>query len=140
MSCLCCPPLLFDHAVQAFQRVGKAADAVDEAQLHRLLSIDHAAYVGRQFPRLEHQLRKVLPLHAAVAGDKRDDPVLDPFEIVKGLADTDDRPGQADRVDGHGRGGRDEGDLGRHRQGHPDGMPAAQYQGDRGLPHAGDEF
>ena len=62
---------------------------------------------------------KSLPLHAAVAGDKRDDPVLDPFEIVKGLADTDDRPGQADRVDGHGRGGRDEGDLGRHRQGHP---------------------
>ena len=37
------PPLLFDHAVQALQRVGKAADAVDETQLHRLLSTDHAA-------------------------------------------------------------------------------------------------
>ena len=59
---------------------------------------------------------------------------------MKGLRDADDGAVQAHRVDGHGRRGRDEGLPGRHRQRHPDGVPAPQHQGDRGLFHAGDEL
>ena len=43
-------------------------------------------------------------------------------------------------MNGHCRRGGDKGTLGRHRQGHPDGVPAPQHQGNRGLGHAGNQL
>ena len=43
-------------------------------------------------------------------------------------------------MDGHGGGGGDEGPLGRHRQGHADGVTASQNQRSHRLGHGGDEL
>lgn len=59
------------------QSVGQAADVVDEAQLHSLPAVDHAANVGGQLPGVEHQLGKFLLGHPAVGHHELDDALLD---------------------------------------------------------------
>ena len=105
-SSLSLPALLFplvDLTVQVLQRISQTAYLVDEAQPDSLLSINDAAHVGGHLSGIQHQIQKILPADAAVAGNEVHDTLLEPVEIVVGLRGGNDGAAHPHRMDGHGR-------------------------------------
>lgn len=77
-----------NHLVQGAQRIGKAADLIDEAAFDCLLPADHGAHIGGHLIGGHHQALKHIGRNAGMAGDKSRDTLLDRAEIGVSLGEA----------------------------------------------------
>lgn len=131
-ACFYCLLSILYHPMQAGQRVRQPANLVNQPKFHRLLAVDHTAYVGGQFPCLKHQFGQRLPLDPAVGGDKLCDTILNALKIIERLGYTDDQAVEP-KLGGSSIAaeGAMKGPFGRNRQRNPIDVAPAQPQGKR---------
>ena len=118
------PPRFVHFPIEPVQSFPQSAQLVDDPQMHRLLTVDHAAHIRRHVILCQHEGLKLLRRDPAVSRHKGHDPLLKPLKIVVGLGRGDDRSAHPHGMDGHGGGGHRKAPLGRHRQWDANGMAA----------------
>ena len=118
----------------------KSSDLVDKTAVHRFVSVDDCADIGRHFIRAERQARERLPRDAGMSDNKFLDAVLHFFKSCERLRYAENGTARAHGMNRHRRARHDERTAARHRNRNPDGMSAADDDGSRRLVHAGEHF
>ena len=129
-----------DHLIQAVNRVGKAAQGIDQALLDGVPALQDRADIQHELARVHHQLGKAFRRNAAVCRNEPRDALLHALEIVHRLRHAHEHPVHAHGMDGHRGRRHDEAAAGGNGQRHADAVAAAEDQAHGGLFHARDEL